>query len=118
MKELSVRNKYFSHDYIFSNYEYDIEPFGPWNKYVGRSSHKQPFNIFINSRLYVNNEEFSFLYKNHHDLRYLIPSSVINLKEDYIYPEFNVISTNLEASSIYSKMYLITRRANCIKLSS
>jgi SNF2 family DNA or RNA helicase len=90
LRDLSVRNKYFNHDYIFNKDKCDIELFGPLNKFADQGSRKQPFNIFINSRLYVNNEELNFLYRNHNDLRYLIPSSIIQLKEDYIYPELNV----------------------------
>jgi hypothetical protein len=94
LKDMSVKNKFFSHDYIFSNDKFDLEPYGPWNKFVRTSTRNKPFNIFINSRLYANNEELSFLYQNHNELRYLIPSSIINLKQDYISPLLNVFYIN------------------------
>jgi len=102
MKQQNITENYFINDYIFNDNIVELEPFGPINKYIPIKSIRTPFNIFINSRLYIKNELINFLYNSHDKMNPLLTLSVLDLKANYVNNQFKVIFNNSETSSLYT----------------
>jgi len=120
LKELSQRNNYFNNIEIFAEGNFGIDNilmenkeknidknysnklFYSFNKFSQRNVFykksnlcKKHFNIFVNQFLYSENEQMNFLKnafysENHEPLPNLIFNSTKEIKDRYLYPEFNV----------------------------